>query len=137
VRQWYDDMPKVRRIHRLDPSAHRKTLESYMSSASCVACGAKTRAADVSLCDECGRNVPASLVALNGRLAKLQRGIMDVDGVCRSCAGLGPLEEVFCDSKDCPVYYTRVKEGVRLRAEKAVVDPVIEKLLSEPARLEW
>ena len=137
VRQWYDDMPKVRRIHRLDPSAHRKTLESYMSSASCVVCSAKTRAADVSLCDECGRDVPASLVALEGRLAKLQRGIMDVDAVCRSCAGLGPLEEVFCDSKDCPVYYTRVKEGVRLRAEKAVVDPVIEKLLSEPARLEW
>ncbi|PKS09344.1 hypothetical protein jhhlp_003958 [Lomentospora prolificans] len=137
ARQWYDDMPKVRRIHRLDPSSHRKTLESYMSSASCVACGAKTRASDEPLCDACGSNTAASLGVLERRLAKLQQGVMDVDSICRSCAGLGPLEEVLCDSKDCPVYYTRVKEGVRLRAERAVVDPVIERLLREPARLEW
>ncbi|CAI4211380.1 unnamed protein product [Parascedosporium putredinis] len=49
----------------------------------------------------------------------------------------GPLEEVLCDSKDCPVYYTRVKEGVKLRSEQATVNPIIEKLLDTPSRLEW
>lgn len=137
ARQWYDEMPKVRRVRRLDPAAHRKTLESYMSSASCAVCGAKTRAADEPLCDPCRSNVPASVGALRTRLARLERSVVDVDSVCRSCAGLSPLEEVLCDSKDCPVYYTRVKEGVKLRSEQATVNPIIERLLDTPSRLEW
>ncbi|CAI4210967.1 unnamed protein product [Parascedosporium putredinis] len=122
ARQWYDEMPKVRRVRRLDPAAHRKTLESYMSSASCAVCGAKTRAADEPLCDPCRSNVPASVGALRTRLARLERSVVDVDSVC---------------SKDCPVYYTRVKEGVKLRSEQATVNPIIEKLLDTPSRLEW
>ncbi|SPN99744.1 probable catalytic subunit of DNA polymerase zeta UPR-1 [Cephalotrichum gorgonifer] len=132
-RTWYDEMPRVRRVRRLDPAAAaaRKTLESYLSSASCAVCGAPNA---VGLCASC-EGSPASLVAVRRRLAALEKGVLDVDAVCRSCAGLAPLEEVRCDSRDCPVYYTRVKEGVRLRGERAALAPVLERL--EAASLEW
>lgn len=130
-RAWYDEMPKVRRVHRPDPASVKKTLESYLSSASCVVCGTPHPSA---LCPSCERD-PASMVTLRKRLAAREKSVLEVDSVCRSCAGLGPLEEVKCDSRDCPVYYTRVKEGVRLRSERAILEPVMERL--ELGNLEW
>ena len=129
-RAWYDEMPKVRRVHRRDPAAVKKTLESYLSSTSCVVCGTLHAG---ELCPSCERD-PASAVKLRRRLAAKERDVLQVDDVCRSCAGLGPLEEVKCDSRDCPVYYTRVKENVRLRGERSVLTPVLERL---EGSLEW
>lgn len=130
-RAWYDEMPKVRRVHRPDPTSAKRTLESYLGSASCVVCGTPHASA---LCSSCERD-PASMVALRKRLARRERNVLEVDSVCRSCAGLGPLEEVKCDNRDCPVYYTRVKEHMRLRGERAVLEPVLERL--HMGNLEW
>lgn len=130
-RAWYDEMPKVRRVHRPDPASGKRTLESYLASAACVVCGAPHAAP---LCASCERD-PASMVKLRRRLAGREKSVLEVDSVCRSCAGLGPLEEVRCDSRDCPVYYTRVKEGMRLRGERAALGPVLERL--EMGALEW
>lgn len=130
-RAWYDEMPRVRRVRRLEPSAAKRTLESYLSSASCAVCGAPRSAP---ICEKCEGD-PASAVALRRRLAGSERARLEVEAVCRSCAGLGPLEEVRCDSRDCPVYYTRVKEGVRLRGERAALGPVLERLEGGP--LDW
>lgn len=130
-RAWYDEMPRVRRVRRLEPTAAKKTLESYLSSASCAVCGAPRSAP---ICERCEGD-PASAVALRRRLAGAERARLEVEVVCRSCSGLGPLEEVKCDSRDCPVYYTRVKEEVRLRGERATLEPVLERLEGGP--LDW
>lgn len=151
VRQWYDEMPKVQRIHRLDnaaaaaadgPGATKKkfTLESYLHSASCVVCGTKMKVSgvgsDVTLCGKCRRDTSGSLLKLQNRLNAEERRYMEVARVCQSCAALSPLDEVPCDSKDCPVFYTRRKTESRLRAERSAIEPVVKRLTSL-RELEW
>ncbi|KAI0422992.1 DNA polymerase family B [Xylaria grammica] len=132
VRQWYDEMPKVQRIHRVGPSygnlLAKKTLESYMKAAACLVCGTKTKNDD-SVCRRCQANVPASLLKLQTQLNKEERKLLDVNKICQSCAGLAPLDDVPCDSKDCPVFYTRMKQTARYRAESGTIQPAIQQLL--------
>ncbi|KXX76254.1 DNA polymerase zeta catalytic subunit [Madurella mycetomatis] len=166
VRAWYDEMPKVQHVRRLDTSSafsaldsngnKKKTLEWFMNSTACIACSVKmskpttttTTATTtttttttsrrnitdrLSLCGRCAADPAATMVLLQARLNVEQRGYADVVGVCQSCAGFAPLEAeaeagVPCDSKDCPVFYTRVKQRARMRAERAAVEPVVRRL---------
>ncbi|KAI0521109.1 DNA polymerase family B [Xylaria bambusicola] len=132
VRQWYDEMPKIRRIRRVDRSygnvLAKKTLESYMTVAACLVCGVKTKNKD-SLCRRCRRNVPASVSKLQVQLNREERKLLDINTICQSCAGLAPLDDVPCDSKDCPVFYTRMKQTARFRAERSTIQPAIQQLL--------
>ncbi|KAK8877157.1 DNA polymerase family B [Apiospora arundinis] len=168
VRGWYDEMPKVQRVHRIDTRAkggllRKATLESYMQAASCLVCGVKTTpdqnrnrnrrygnaanaaAAETTistLCKRCQgrRYAPASIIKLQTQLAAEERKFADVLKLCRSCAGFSPLDEVPCDSKDCPVFYTRVKQEARFHTERGLVEPVIEELVGQVERmdlLEW
>ncbi|KAI1211922.1 uncharacterized protein F4807DRAFT_381665 [Annulohypoxylon truncatum] len=146
VRQWYDEMPKVQRIRRVDPAgknpAAKKTLESYMRAAACVVCGSRTnrRGEGSSACARCRRNAPASLIKLQMQLNAEMRKLADVNKICQSCAGLAPLDEVLCDSKDCPVFYTRMKQEARYRTERSVVEPAVKQLLDgevEREELGW
>ncbi|RYP23682.1 hypothetical protein DL765_000978 [Monosporascus sp. GIB2] len=183
VRQWYDEMPKVQRIHRIDPNHHhhhhhhhreqqlvhphhhdrpggdgsggdgggvglpaahaskKATLESYMKAAACLVCHAKTQN-EGPLCNRCrtGAHAPASLLTLQARLGAEEAKLLDVIKVCQSCAGLAPLDSVPCDSKDCPVFYTRMKQGARYRAERGVIEPAVKLLLEGDVglgELEW
>ncbi|KAI1417448.1 hypothetical protein F5Y13DRAFT_202971 [Hypoxylon sp. FL1857] len=141
VRLWYDEMPKVQRIRRVDPSkglGARKTLESYMKAAACLVCGSKSskRSEGSSICARCRRNAPASLLKLHTMLNREERKFTDVNKICQSCAGLAPLDSVPCDSKDCPVFYTRMKQAARYRAEKNVVEPAVKQLLEGEAGTE-
>ncbi|CAN8100096.1 unnamed protein product [Discula destructiva] len=150
VRQWYDEMPKVQRIRRIttdggaDGPKKRFTLESYLRSASCVVCGVKVKLPhsgagaiaaaaaaaenDMPLCGRCKRDVPGSMLKLQTRLNTEEKRYMEVVRVCQSCAALSPLDEVPCDSKDCPVMYTRMKQAAKLRNERSVVEPVVRRL---------
>ena len=150
VRSWYDEMPKVQRIRRVgnnfqpdrdskEPGASKKTLESYMKSSSCLICGTKADS-DGALCAACFASKPLSLLSLRTRLGSEERKFMDLQKVCQSCSGVSPLDEVRCDSKDCPVFYTRTKQKARLNTERAVIKPVIEELTGssvELGNLEW
>ncbi|XXH02887.1 hypothetical protein Hte_009275 [Hypoxylon texense] len=139
VRQWYDEMPKVQRIRRVDPTSYdgknpfvkKMTLESYMKAAACLVCSAKMtkNESGSSVCARCRRNAPASLLKLQSQLNREERKLTDVTKICQSCAGLAPLDSVPCDSKDCPVFYTRMKQAARYRSEKSVVEPAIKQLL--------
>lgn len=160
VRHWFDEMPKVHRIRRVDAQAagpaaatkKRFTLESYLHSASCVVCGAKVKVdnennnnngglddddKELALCQICRRDPPGSLLQLQTRLNAEERRYMEVVKVCQSCAGLSPLDDVPCDSKDCPVFYTRRKQEARLRSERGIVEPVVRRLTAGVGELEW
>ncbi|KAH8196333.1 hypothetical protein TruAng_009511 [Truncatella angustata] len=160
VRSWYDEMPKIQRIHRVEQGGvgtgagtllpKKRTLESYMRAAACIVCSKKTKTKNNNnnnnndydggpVCERCLASAPASLLKLQGRLAAEENKLLDVLSVCRSCAGLAPLDHVPCDSKDCPVFYTRMKQAARYRTERGLVEPAVRHLLEEVERrdLEW
>ncbi|KAJ2990166.1 hypothetical protein NUW58_g3089 [Xylaria curta] len=139
VRQWYDEMPKVQRIHRVDTAygnaLAKKTLESYMKAAACLVCSTKTKNED-SVCTRCRADAPTSLLKLQTQLNGEETKLLDVAKICQSCAGLAPLDDVPCDSKDCPVFYTRMKQTARYRAEKGTIQPAIQQLLDGSVGME-
>ncbi|GAB0133099.1 hypothetical protein EsDP_00001515 [Epichloe bromicola] len=138
VRQWYDEMPKVQRIHQTshDPASKKMTLESYMRSTHCLVCGSKFAPEGHTLCPNCRANTPASLFTLQTRLTSEERSFQDIVRVCRTCAGSSPLEEVRCDSKDCPVFWTRTKQRMKVVGMRAEAGPVIRTLADSDVDLE-
>ncbi|OQD83288.1 hypothetical protein PENANT_c017G06835 [Penicillium antarcticum] len=109
VRQWYDEMPKVQRIRRVDASAlsrpnpnpnagffgasTRKTLESYMRSSSCVICKARLSDTTVPVCGDCLKQPHLSLLDVVSRLQRAEKRVVDLEAVCRSCMGVTPADE--------------------------------------------
>ena len=146
VRQWYDEMPKFQRIRRIEAGAlptgkdlaiSKKTLESYMKSSSCLVCREKLEE-EIAICGKCMRQVDSSLLKLRTKLNKADRKAIDLEKVCRSCASLSWGEEVRCDSKDCPVFYSRARHLASLRNSKTATVPIIGVLEGlENDRLTW
>ncbi|CAO2657595.1 Nn.00g037210.m01.CDS01 [Neocucurbitaria sp. VM-36] len=158
VRQWYDEMPKVQRIRNITlpvngrqetgnalvsggATSLKKTLESYMKSSACLVCRAKLPPtpphllgidangfAMLPLCSKCLHRPARSLLALKDRIWKTEIRAKEVDMVCRSCSNLAWGEEIKCDSRDCPVFYTRIRERSKLTGFKEGIGSVIEVL---------
>lgn len=141
VRQWYDEMPKVQRIRALGGPAGeakvagRKTMESYMGSSLCLACrvrlpplppGASNNTAQLPLCSPCRTvNIQNTLLSLRRKLQQTERSAADMARVCRSCANVAWDEAVECVSRDCPVFYSRVKADLGLRVARAGLGRVL------------
>lgn len=113
------------------------TLEGYMRSSHCAVCHAKLpptppmlhqqgqRDGEPSLlCASCASDAPRALFAVRMRARAAQGRVADVERVCRSCAGLSAAERVVCDSKDCAVYYSRVKASAQERVARGVLEGV-------------
>ena len=155
VRQWYDEMPKYQRIRRTDTEAAtttalttttstgaqtKKTLESYLKSSSCVNCrsplltpppqaqaASSTPLAVLPLCASCVHPaaLPSTLLSLRNRLNATTKRFLDLEKICRSCSGLAWGEEVKCDSKDCPVFYSRCRTKADLGWMRGRVGSVV------------
>lgn len=146
VRQWYDEMPKFQRVRRIEAGAFtggkeliisKKTLESYMKSSTCIVCHEKLEE-EMAICARCMQHADRSLMTLHSRLNKAERKAVDLENVCRSCASLAWGEEVQCDSRDCPVFYTRTRHMAGLRSSKIMADPVMGMLEEvEAGNLDW
>ncbi|KAF7718768.1 Uncharacterized protein PECH_004245 [Penicillium ucsense] len=140
VRQWYDEMPKVQRIRRVDATssassrAHgenviaKKTLESYMRSSSCMICRAKLTVAAIPLCSDCLQQPHLALLNVTAQLQESEKRVNALQKVCQSCMGVPPGDTIACDSMDCPVFYSRTRATTGLRHTKAVMEPVKELL---------
>ena len=147
VRQWYDEMPKFQKIRRVEASftaaskelaVSRKTLESYMSSSTCVVCKGKVEKKSMAICSQCVEHPSASMLKLRTEVQSAEAKALNLQRVCRSCAGLPFGDEVKCDSKDCPVFYTRTRHMATLSNIKATQGP-ISQLLEEcqEAVVDW
>jgi len=146
VRQWYDEMPKHQRIRRVEANplpggkdlvVSKKTLESYMRSSTCLVCYEKLEE-ETAICARCMQHVDGSLLMLRARLNKAEKKALKLERVCRSCAGLPWGEDVRCDSKDCPVLYTRTRHMAELRSSRMIAEPVMSVLMElETGGLEW
>lgn len=139
VRQWYDEVPKVRRIRQVDtgsavprpgmqPGALKKTLESYMRSSSCLICREKLSDAAVPLCADCLSRPHISLLDVTSRLQRAEKRVLDLEAVCQSCTGVSRGELIGCTSMDCPVFYSRTRDAARLSHLRGVLGPVVELL---------
>ncbi|KAJ5594294.1 C4-type zinc-finger of DNA polymerase delta [Penicillium hispanicum] len=136
VRQWYDEMPKVQRIRRVDTSSSlkrefgvaKKTLESYMRSSSCIICREKLSDVAVPVCGTCLQRPHLALLDVVSRLQRAEKRVVDLEAVCRSCMGVSAGDNISCDSMDCPVFYSRTRDVAHWRHSKAVLEPVMELL---------
>jgi DNA polymerase zeta len=157
VRQWYDEMPKVQRIRRVDAAVvagtvaagagsgsgwKKKTLEAYLKSASCAVCGVKMHKESIGMvCSRCKSDTAGSMVQVQRRLNADEKRLKDALKVCQTCAGLPPLDaDVRCDSKDCPVFYSRTKLVSKVRTERSIVESVLSELDDPDSglqNLEW
>ena len=146
VRQWYDDMPKFQRIRRVEVAMNvdgmesglsKKTLESYMKSSTCLVCR-EALDSESPICNNCFEHAPQSILHLQAKLSKAEKKTMDIAKICRSCSGLAFGEEVRCDSKDCPVFYSRTRLKAAVTNSRAQIVPVLKVLEGqEEARLSW
>lgn len=152
VRQWYDEMPKVQRIRMLGgprdaaDKSRKTTMESYMGSSLCLVCRTKlppissaiaSAETPLPLCSTCRyERTPSTLLTLRRKMQKVEGKARDLRAVCRSCANIAPDESVECDSRDCPVFYSRVKGETQLRVAQNGVGTVLEALEREEARRE-
>ncbi|MCJ1245822.1 DNA polymerase zeta [Trapelia coarctata] len=146
VRHWYDEMPKFQPIRRLDkssfiedkdPSLSKKTMESYMKSSACLVCRQKFDD-EAPVCDECMQQPETSVLKLQMKLNRAESKAVNLDKICRSCAGIAWGEEVRCDSKDCPVFYSRMRHKAALNSTRLVIEPIVKVLEeAEGAALGW
>ncbi|KXT16901.1 hypothetical protein AC579_4724 [Pseudocercospora musae] len=156
VRHWYDEMPKVQRIRMLGARRSegevsgkgRKTMESYMGSSLCIVCRTKLDPADAEpeelelpICPTCRyEDSTNTLLALRRKYEKVERKVSGLEDVCKSCAGLAFDDEVRCDSRDCPVFYSRVKANTQLGVARNGIGKVLEEFEKEVLKredLEW
>ncbi|OJJ78238.1 hypothetical protein ASPBRDRAFT_115220 [Aspergillus brasiliensis CBS 101740] len=148
VRQWYDEMPKVQRVRRVEGALFRgagagagggrKTLESYMKASTCIVCRSKLRDTDTPLCGSCLKQPHLALFELVSRQRAAEKRVVDLQRICRSCMGVAFGDEVRCDSKDCPVFYSRTRDEASWRHTQAVLDPVVGMLRDRCEKeLEW
>jgi DNA polymerase zeta len=137
VRQWYDEMPKYHRIRRVEAGIltegnevgmKKKTLENYMKASTCIVCSEIVEVEGSPLCHGCEDQADHSLLRLRARLVKAEKKNVQLAKVCRSCSGLGWDEEIKCDSKDCPVFYSRVRHKADIQQIRSEVLPVVRTL---------
>ncbi|OKL63027.1 hypothetical protein UA08_01938 [Talaromyces atroroseus] len=159
IRQWYDEMPKIQRIRRIEgaftglgrengamvmntaiTATSKKTLESYMKSSTCIICKEKIQdTTDLPLCATCSSQPHITMFKLTSRLQQAERRTSNLHKVCRSCMGVPFGDDVSCDSKDCPVFYSRTREMSHWRSSDSVLGPVIRELerRGDERALEW
>jgi DNA polymerase zeta len=143
VRQWYDEMPKYHRVRRVEADLlsegkevgmSKKTLENYMKMSTCIVCSETVEVEGSSLCHSCESQADHSLLWLRAKLINAERKAAQLAKVCRSCSGLGWSEEIRCDSKDCPVFYSRVRQRADVKQIRSEVLPVVKNLETQYLR---
>ncbi|OLL22088.1 DNA polymerase zeta catalytic subunit [Neolecta irregularis DAH-3] len=146
VRSWYDEMPKVQRVRRFegmkeDCEKKGKTLESYLRSSVCLVC--RELETDDMLCYECSANRPEAIHTLVTRLKTKERQHVDLYLVCSTCSNTPVGDVIKCESKACPVFYSRVKIATRfrdmLKTEGQIIQDLqnLENVEAEKLALEW
>ncbi|CAI6335616.1 unnamed protein product [Periconia digitata] len=108
------------------PKPKKQTLESYLPPSTCIFCRSKLPPpsshhplpsrfpASLPLCPRCLKKPARSLLALRESLRQSESRVARVNAVCRSCANVPCGDAIVCDSWDCPVLYTRVRETGKL-----------------------
>lgn len=79
----------------------KSTISQFFSTTNCIIdCGRQTKQG---VCEVCSSNATRSMVILQSKISKIERGYVTTQHICQSCCGrVGDLK---CSSLDCPVLY--------------------------------
>lgn len=80
------------------------------------------------ICKGCSSSVHGSVHLLHRELATLESHVKKIHDVCRMCSDLAFGEEVKCDSRDCQVFYARVKETNNMKSLQTKVRLIMRRL---------
>ena len=131
VRSWYEDMPKVHtrcqkerlNIRDLSRQSNTTTLHSFMRSRLCTVCNLQDTddgfafhelSLTLDLCQSCRAEPTETVRLLSMGTQGAETDHLQLQAICSDCCGISLGEEVACDSRDCPVFYSRLKALSRL-----------------------
>ncbi|KAL7267714.1 DNA polymerase zeta [Rhizina undulata] len=145
VKQWYEEMPKFQWLRKVSRWAdwgaeERKggpVIEAFLERAwrKCEGCGEDNGDGKKPLCEKCLENPSAAYFRTKTKLGKLEKKVLDLQSICRSCEGDGWGEEISCDSQACQVYYDRIKKTNEYEYKVEQSKPIFE--LLETGGLDW
>ncbi|KAF9076289.1 hypothetical protein BDP27DRAFT_1389695 [Rhodocollybia butyracea] len=119
VRQWYNEMPKPRRIDVVSPSKgggpqivelDRFNISEHFDHSECLICG---NFALQGLCTECWKQPQSTLAGLLTRIRANEQRLINTHQVCSSCTGTALEDAAQCQSLDCSWFYARKKAEAR------------------------
>ncbi|WRT67197.1 uncharacterized protein IL334_004163 [Kwoniella shivajii] len=119
VENWYDSMPRTKRVSKYERSQAEAKLrskgknksgvggmriDSHFKSSHCVVCGVESSS---TLCGECLSTPSITSHALLSRQHIAESKLSDLHRICASCSSIPVGEKILCDSIDCPITYAR------------------------------
>ncbi|XP_011292459.1 DNA polymerase zeta catalytic subunit [Musca domestica] len=112
VNEWFANLPRkilmtpaLSSANEVIPCGNSKskksTISQFFSSTNCmVDCGRHTKQG---ICDVCCGNPTRSMIILQAKMSKIEKGYLTTQHICQACCGrVGDLK---CSSLDCPVLY--------------------------------
>ncbi|KAK4699740.1 DNA polymerase zeta, partial [Phenoliferia sp. Uapishka_3] len=107
VQNWYTEMPKVKRLRASATTATGKKalLDEHFTSSRCIACDGPD--GNGSLCKKCLAAPDKVLYSVKAREREATTRQLAVHKICASCEGTPQIENITCDSLDCPTLYSR------------------------------
>ena len=66
------------------------------------------------VCESCRANPSESAHTVSARSQSAESRYWQLQAICADCCAIPVGEDVCCDSRDCPVFYSRLKSASRL-----------------------
>ncbi|XP_077539629.1 uncharacterized protein LOC144152269 isoform X3 [Haemaphysalis longicornis] len=111
---WYEELPRPRFV---TPTTHPGRLSSYLVVGQlCLACGGQAEARQ--LCGSCEADPSYTALVLGSKVQRVQKALLELQSVCRSCMGFQAAQPPPCVSVDCPVLYKLAR--VTTEAQQAI-----------------
>ncbi|KAK0448381.1 uncharacterized protein EV420DRAFT_1751017 [Desarmillaria tabescens] len=148
VRQWYDDMPKLKPVGERPASPSKKkpepetierlNIDEHFGSSLCLTCGSYAPEGGSELpdsaalqlniltgiCDVCRMDTRATMAGVLNRINMIEKRFLDTQKVCASCAQMPGSEDIRCESLDCPWLFARKKAESKLNTLDTLKDLV-------------
>ncbi|ORY74589.1 hypothetical protein BCR37DRAFT_384406 [Protomyces lactucae-debilis] len=103
VRSWYDEMPRS----KIERGKQTGMLAQFLSSSHCPVCRQDQNRPGI--CATCLAKPDSTQFDLTMAARESERVHRDFLTICASCCRQPVYAEVACVSKDCPVYYKRIR----------------------------
>ena len=118
VRSWYENMPKIHsriqneQLNIRDLSrrrTHEATLHTFVQSRICAVCEETTTDDGHAVCHICRHDPVRSVYSISARSRASEVHHIELQTICSDCCNIPLGDEVACDSRDCPAFYSRLK----------------------------
>ncbi|ODQ50587.1 hypothetical protein SAICODRAFT_61405 [Saitoella complicata NRRL Y-17804] len=128
VSSWWKDMPKAAQISWSDSYTrhqYKSDIDSFVDRRLCISC-MKREPIDQDVCQVCKKNSEGVAFQLAMRTKQAAEQNAGLQAVCTSCCAVPSGSDIRCDSRDCPVYYRRVRAASAWRSQSATKIPATD-----------